>query len=184
MIGALSPEATNAVRDFIMAPHSSVSNDAFKTVVVDRISESKQKRINQLLTSKELGDRTPSQFLRRMKQLVGDESLSDTISLQRLPSSIQIVLASTREFASIEELTEFVNRIAVVPHRYSAVSTVTPAVSSLNLLHDKFFSEISDICSMLTQHKYRPSLLRYRYGFVHSAEAVADHIVFVDDLAA
>uniref|UniRef100_A0A0L8I7L5 DUF7041 domain-containing protein n=1 Tax=Octopus bimaculoides TaxID=37653 RepID=A0A0L8I7L5_OCTBM len=97
VIGSLSPEIMNVVRDIIIAPHE------------------------------ELGHRTPSQFLRRMKQLLGDESLPDKVFkqlfLQRLPSNTQVVLASTRESTSIEELAELADKIAERrsssrPHRY------------------------------------------------------------------
>uniref|UniRef100_A0A0L8GJL3 DUF7041 domain-containing protein n=1 Tax=Octopus bimaculoides TaxID=37653 RepID=A0A0L8GJL3_OCTBM len=127
VIGSLSPENTNVVRDLIM-----------------------------LLTSEELGDNTPSQLLCRMKQLLGDEILPDKIFkqlfLQRLPSNTQVVLAYTRKSTSIEELSELADKIAKVPHRYSMVSMVTPAIPPTNpFLPVTSSSEILDLCSLMTQ---------------------------------
>uniref|UniRef100_A0A0L8GAW7 DUF7041 domain-containing protein n=1 Tax=Octopus bimaculoides TaxID=37653 RepID=A0A0L8GAW7_OCTBM len=124
--------------------------------LINRTSESQRKRLHQLLTSEELGDRTPSQFLRRMKQLLGDENLPDKVFkqlfLQRLPSNTQVVLASTQESTSIEELAELADKIAEVPHRFSTVSTVTPATPTTNpFLSPTSSSEIADLHSLMTQ---------------------------------
>ncbi|XP_014781985.1 uncharacterized protein LOC106877562 [Octopus bimaculoides] len=156
VISSLSPEIMNVIRDLIMTPHGSVSYDTFKTTLINRTSESQRKRLHQLLTSEELGDRTPSQFLRRMKQLLGDESLPDKVFkqlfLQRLPSNTQVVLASTRESTSIEELADLADKIAEVPHRFSTVSTVTPAAPTTNpFLSPTSSSEIADLHSLMTQ---------------------------------
>uniref|UniRef100_A0A0L8ICP0 DUF7041 domain-containing protein n=2 Tax=Octopus bimaculoides TaxID=37653 RepID=A0A0L8ICP0_OCTBM len=152
VIGSLSPEIMNVVRDLIMAPHGSVSYNTFKTTLINRSSE----QLHQLLTSEELSDRTPSQFLRKMKQLLGDESLPDKVFkqlfLQRLPSNTQVVLASIRESTSIEELAELADKIAVVPHRFSTASTVTPAAPTTNpFLSPTSSSEIADLRSLMTQ---------------------------------
>ncbi|CAI9728912.1 Hypothetical predicted protein [Octopus vulgaris] len=155
VIGSLSPEITNVVRD-LMAPPGSVSYYTFKTTLINRTSESQQKRLHQLLISEELGDKTPSQLLRRMKQLLGDESLPEKIFkqllLQRLPSNTQVVLASTRENTSIKELAELADKIAEVPHKYPTVSTVTPAAPSTNPFRAQTsFSEISDLRALMMQ---------------------------------
>ncbi|XP_014769055.1 uncharacterized protein LOC106868355 [Octopus bimaculoides] len=156
VIGSLSLEIMNVVRDLIMAPHGSVSYDTFKTTLINRTSESQRKRLHQLPTSEKLSNRTPSQFLRRIKQLLGDESLRNKVFkqlfLQRLPSNTQVVLASTRESTSIEELAELADKIAEVPHRFSTVSTVTPTAPTTNpFLSPISSSEIADLRSLMTQ---------------------------------
>uniref|UniRef100_A0A0L8FPY5 Peptidase A2 domain-containing protein n=1 Tax=Octopus bimaculoides TaxID=37653 RepID=A0A0L8FPY5_OCTBM len=45
---------------------------------------------------------------------------------------MQVVLTSTRESTSIEELVELADKIAEVPHRYPTVSTVMPATPTTN----------------------------------------------------
>ncbi|CAI9737561.1 Hypothetical predicted protein [Octopus vulgaris] len=164
VIGSLSPEITNVVRDLIMAPPGSVSYDTFKTTLINRTSESQQKRLHQLLISEELGDKTPSQLLRRMKQLLGDESLPEKIFkqlfLQRLPSNTQVVLASIRENTPIEELAELADKIAEVPHKYPTVSTVTPAAPSTNPFRAQTSSsEISDLRALMSQQAAQIQIL-------------------------
>ncbi|XP_029637974.1 uncharacterized protein LOC115213179 [Octopus sinensis] len=147
-----------------MAPPGSVSYEVFKTTLINRTSESQQKRLHQLLISEELGDKTPSQLLRRMKQLLGDETLPEKIFkqlfLQRLPSNTQVVLASTRENTSLEELAELADKIAEVPHKYPTVSTVTPAAPSTNPFRAQTSSsEISDLRALMTQQAAQIQIL-------------------------
>ena len=53
--------------------------------------------MKKLLESEELGDRTPSQFLRRLKGLAGNMALDEflkTIWMSRLPTTTQRVLTA------------------------------------------------------------------------------------------
>ncbi|XP_029638031.1 uncharacterized protein LOC115213236 [Octopus sinensis] len=142
-----------------MAPPGSVSYEVFKITLINRTSESQQ-----LLISEELDDKTPSQLLRRMKQLLGDESLPEKILkqlfLQRLPSNTQVVLTSTRENTPIEELAELADKIAEVLHKYPTVSTVTPAAPSTNPFHAQTSSsEISDLRALMMQQAAQIQIL-------------------------
>ena len=90
-----------------------------------------QRRLQQLFNTEELGDRKPTQLLRRLQQLAGDmPGLTDgtflrELFLQRLPANVRMVLASTRENTSIEELAQLADRIIEVaaPPSVSNVST-------------------------------------------------------------
>ena len=67
------------VRDLIVDPPSVDPYAKLKTELVRRTSDSEQKRLHKLLISEELGDRTPSQLLRRMQQLLGEKTLEPSI---------------------------------------------------------------------------------------------------------
>ena len=64
-----------------------------KAELIRRTSVSEQNRLNKLLISEELGDRTPSQLLSRMQQLLGEKQLEPSILkqlfVQRLPMNVQ-----------------------------------------------------------------------------------------------
>ena len=90
IIASLSPEHATEVRDLILRPPVTRPYDALREQLVRRTAVSDQRRLQQLLQSEELGDRKPSQLLRRMQQLLGagaaatDSSFVREFFLQRL----------------------------------------------------------------------------------------------------
>lgn len=80
---------------------------------VKRLSVSRQKRVKQLLSQEELGDRKPSQFLRHLRNLAGpnipDEFLL-SIWTSRLPNNVQFIIAS-KPNDSLEELSDLADRV-------------------------------------------------------------------------
>ncbi|XP_063951644.1 uncharacterized protein LOC135153207 [Lytechinus pictus] len=124
VISSLQSEVAQEVMDFIIDPPAQDRYDKLR----QRTGVSEQKRIHQLLTAEELGDRKPTQLLRRMKQLLGDSTLEDSILkqlfLQRLPNNVRIILASSSDAVPIEQLAELADKIlevAVPSHHVSAV---------------------------------------------------------------
>lgn len=117
IIASLSPEYATEVRDIILHPPETRPYDFLREQLVKRTAISEQRRLQQLLTSEELGDRKPSQLLRRMQQLLGDRAvdadnaLVRELFLQRLPTNVRVVLASTPDTTSLDELAQLADRI-------------------------------------------------------------------------
>lgn len=68
-----------------------------KNVLISRNSISESKRIEQLLSSEEMGDKTPSQFYLRLKTLAGqsqlvNEHLIKELWFRRLPSLVSALV--------------------------------------------------------------------------------------------
>ena len=74
IVASLTPEFATEVRDLILHPPASRPYDALCEQLVQRTAVSERRRLQQLLTAEELGDRKPSQLLRRMEQLMGDRA--------------------------------------------------------------------------------------------------------------
>ena len=55
------------VLDIIQTPPATGKYEKIKTELIRRLSSSREKKVKQLLNLEELGDCTPSQFLRRTK---------------------------------------------------------------------------------------------------------------------
>ncbi|XP_064479357.1 uncharacterized protein LOC135392581 [Ornithodoros turicata] len=102
VVAALTPSVATEVRDVLLSPPDEKPYDTLKEQLISRTSASEQRRIQQLLTSEELGDRRPTQLLRRLQQLLGekastiDETLLRELFLQRLPASVRMILASAK----------------------------------------------------------------------------------------
>ncbi len=77
---------------------------------------SEQRKLQQLFTAEELGDRKPTQLLHLMQQLVGDRpsgfdsSFLHELFLQQLPQNVRMVLASTPEDTTLDKLAELADR--------------------------------------------------------------------------
>ncbi|XP_075527660.1 uncharacterized protein LOC142559865 [Dermacentor variabilis] len=119
-VAALSPAAIDEVADLLSSPLSTAAYDDLKAALLQRTAASQRSRIQQLLSAEELGDRRPSQLLRRMRQLLGnnarsiDDALLRELSLQRLPANAQMVLAtaSTMDLTGLAALADKVMEVA------------------------------------------------------------------------
>ncbi|XP_064464130.1 uncharacterized protein LOC135375331 [Ornithodoros turicata] len=128
VVSALSPAEAAEVRDIIMTRPASRPFDRLKEELVRRTTASEQRRLQQLITSEELGDRKPSQLLRRMQQLLGnsassvDASIVRELFLQRLPSMI----LSSSDSIPLDELAQLADKIM----DNMSLSIATPALST------------------------------------------------------
>lgn len=136
VIASLSPEVATEIRDLILTPPNADQYTALKEQLIQRTAVSEQRRIQQLLGSEELGDRKPSQFLRRLQQLAGDTVRNDgaflrQLFLQRLPPNVRMVLASAGDNTQITELANTADRI--MEAGTSNIPTVfTPNISAVS----------------------------------------------------
>ena len=95
----------------------------------------------------ELGDRKPTQLLRRFQQLLGDKagaidpSLLRELFLQRLPANVRMILASTAEGTSLDNLATLADKVMEVA--VPTVSSVT--VSQLSAEMEQLRSEVTGL---------------------------------------
>ncbi len=120
VVSCLTPQFAAEVRDLLLKPPTEQPYDQLKEQLTKRTTASEQRKLQLLFTSEELGDRKPTQLLRRMQQLLGDRpGLTDTsflqeLFLQRLPSNVRMVLASTPDTTSLEKLAEMADKVMEV----------------------------------------------------------------------
>ncbi|KAG0445495.1 hypothetical protein HPB47_014544 [Ixodes persulcatus] len=106
VVAALPPETAVNIRDIILEQPTTNPYDTLKAELIKRTSASEHRRLQQLQTSEELGDLTPSQQLRR--QLLGeraatfDPALLRELFLQRLPNNVRMVLTSVSGLALVQ----------------------------------------------------------------------------------
>jgi hypothetical protein len=121
IVGSLSSDLATEVRDLLLKPPTTDPYDVLKTELIKRTAASEQRKLQQLLSGEELGDRKPTQLLRRMQQLLGDKSgPTDTTSflrelfLQRLPPNVRMVLASADPSTQLGQLAEMADKVMEV----------------------------------------------------------------------
>nr|VZI48827.1 unnamed protein product [Spirometra erinaceieuropaei] len=89
-----------------------------KAELLHLTSVSDRQRYHALVKEEALGDRKPSEFLRRMRSLVGNMKIDDKffkeMFLERLPTSVQTILASGSDDLEISKLAEMADRMMEV----------------------------------------------------------------------
>ncbi|CAE1283820.1 unnamed protein product [Acanthosepion pharaonis] len=88
--------------------------DRLKEAILKRTGASNEAMLRNLFTQVELEDRTPSQLLRHMRTLLGDNKMSENIMrslwLDKLPTTTQILAPMTEE-TQTEKLADIADRI-------------------------------------------------------------------------
>ena len=108
------------MRDLLIHPPNNNPYDTLKTQLIKRTAATNQQKLQQLISTKKLGDHRPTQLLRRMQQLVGDPpGLADgallcELFLQRLPATVHMVLASASSSTSLQDLAQMTCREQVI----------------------------------------------------------------------
>ena len=160
VIANLDPRFATEVRELILSPPATDPFDVLKKSMVERIAASQQNRIKELLCVEELGDRKPSQLLRRMQQLLGEklskigDSFVRQLFLQRLPTNVQMVLASVMLF----DLAQMADKIMEVSlsgiHHFG---TSTNAAVEVKELRDQIAELTRKVECLSVGHRSRSS---------------------------
>ena len=128
IVCALPTEYATEIQDLLLDPPDDEPYEKLKQQLIARIADSERQKLRQLLTAEELGDRKPSQLLRKMQLLLGekakmiDSSLLRELFLQRLPANVQMILASA-DSMTLDKLAEMADRI---------MESATPTISSVS----------------------------------------------------
>ena len=177
VVASLQPSIAQEVRDLLITPPVASPYTTLKEELVKRTSESEQKRLQKLLTTEELGDKIPSQLLRKMEQLLGDRTLEPSILkqlfLQRLPTNVQLILASTSE-TDLTQMAKLADKIVEVsptmPAPLLATASPPPLVaavqdtsqSDIQLLQAKVDKLSAQVDLLLRRNRSRPGRNRSR----------------------
>ncbi|XP_064468723.1 uncharacterized protein LOC135383010 [Ornithodoros turicata] len=138
VVSTLPQDVAAQVVDILSAPSAANQYDALKTAVLERTTASERKRFQELLSSEDLGDRRPSELLRHMQGLLGerafsfDASLLKQLFLQRLPRTVQMILASASTLP-LQALADLADKMMEVSNpSMSAMPAVPPLPSAVS----------------------------------------------------
>jgi len=150
VVSSLSPEFATEVRDLLISPPENAPYDALRTQLIKRTAATDQQKLQQLLSTEELGDRRPTQLLRRMQQLVGntpgltDGALLRELFLLRLPATVCMVLASANSSTPLTKLAQMADKI---------VEVAPPSISAFQTPSGPIPTEFEDLCSEIASLK-------------------------------
>lgn len=116
------------VRDLIAQPPTANQYGTIKQELIQRLSASQHQKIHQLLQQEEMGDRKPSEYLRKLQSLAPTSLPEDflrTLWTGRLPQQIQTIL-TTQEGMSLDNLAKLADKVHEVctPSLACTVSSV------------------------------------------------------------
>lgn len=108
IIQSLDDDSLSEVSDIVLNSPATEQYETLKNRLIKSYAESAQKKLRTFLSDIDLGDRKPSQLLRRMRDLaqqsVTDEVLK-SLWLQRLPPQLQAILsASSHDLEQLSQL--------------------------------------------------------------------------------
>ncbi|XP_023238739.1 uncharacterized protein LOC111637475 [Centruroides sculpturatus] len=153
VVASLSERMATEVQDILAAPPNTDKYKTIKRALIDRLSQSEAQRLEKLIRTKELGDRTPSQFLRRLRTLAGHtvtEDLLRSIWLSRLPTDIQKILTVSE--GTLESLAKIADRLSELYPSTSNISatstasaTADPRIAALEVQISELSKQISEM---------------------------------------
>ncbi|XP_023211929.1 uncharacterized protein K02A2.6-like [Centruroides sculpturatus] len=146
VVASLSECMATEVEDILAAPPNTDKYKTIKRALIDRLSQSEAQRLEKLIRTEELGDRTPSQILRRLRTLAGHtvtEDLLRSIWLSRLPTDIQKILTVSE--GTLESLAKIADRLSEmypstpnISATSTASATVDPRIAALEHLPEQY----------------------------------------------
>ncbi|XP_029648847.1 uncharacterized protein LOC115222668 [Octopus sinensis] len=155
LYGCMPPQLASTARDLITDPSPGATYAPVKLEVEKRNTRSEESRFNELMADEELGDRTPSEFLRRLRELSGNASdapLLRKIFFSRLPAYIQTVLATGLETNTVDQIATMADKMvefAVQPSSRSACAcsqTSSASIEGLSKLIETLTKRMDAMC--------------------------------------
>lgn len=149
VLTSLPEDIIESIIDFIQSPPANNLYEGIKALLIERHSMSEERRIEQLLSNEQMGDRRPSEFYRAIKQLAGTSGtigakLITNLWARRLPQAINIAIIAQGDKPD-SELTALADRIWEASHRPTISETDSqPSIVSLQ-------AEISELKTMLSR---------------------------------
>nr|VZI44158.1 unnamed protein product [Spirometra erinaceieuropaei] len=163
LVAVLPASAISQIQSLLSNPLADVPYSTLKAEILRLNSMSDRQRYHQLLKEESLGDRKPSERLRRMLSLLGDMQVDDKfvtkILLERLLADVQRILASGPQELTVSQLAEIADRIIKV-QRFQSPSVAQISSSSVNKHLVKLVSTMADEMASLKLQLARLTSIR------------------------
>ncbi|BHF74017.1 hypothetical protein SprV_0401710100 [Sparganum proliferum] len=169
VVTALPMDIATDLREIIDCPAKEAPYTALKEALISRISLSTQKRLQRLISEEDLGDRKPTQLLSCLEQLADGQKLDATmfkqLFLQRLPPSVQAILAPNIPSSTVQMLAETADRILQyyqppVTVNVASRSTIAPTIEDVIKRLEALTLEVSQLRATRVYNPRSPAIIR------------------------
>lgn len=166
IVSHLPPEIASLIRDVLMNPDNNTPYENLKSELIKRSGESSQQEIRQLLSGEELGSRKPSELLRNMKRRAESIDVSNKLMLelflQRLPTSVQSILAAV-DGLTLDKAAEISDKILeVTPAPISSMDAFSVSHASRSQEHNELLKQIENLNKRIDKLSVNRSRSPYR----------------------
>ncbi|CAE1289939.1 unnamed protein product [Acanthosepion pharaonis] len=155
VVEKLPAEVVAEVGDILTSLTTDKPYETLKQVILHRTGFSEERKIRDLLTNVTIGDSKPSQLLRCMQQLLGDNNISATVFrqmwLDKLPPEMVRTLAALIDDVDIQKLAMIADKIADTAPVRQISSTETVDGPDVNQQIQKLSSELKRISLQLQE---------------------------------
>ncbi|BHF81017.1 hypothetical protein SprV_0702414600 [Sparganum proliferum] len=137
LVEVLPANIISQVQPLLVNPPADAPYSALKAEILCLNAVSDRQRYHQLIKEESLGDRKPSELLRRMRTLLGDmqvdEKLVKEMFLERLPADVQTILAFGSQDLTLSHLAEMADRMTEVQRfQPPSVAQISTSSSTVN----------------------------------------------------
>lgn len=137
VVAALPAEVSTSVLDVLRKPPDAGKYDALKTKLIARHSLSEEKRLEELLSAAEQGDRKPSNFYRDMELLTTAQTgvnpdLLFRLWLRKLTPALRVAITASSKTA-IDDVLELADKLWEVSESQIHAIAAAPSTASGNL---------------------------------------------------
>ncbi|BHF84524.1 hypothetical protein SprV_0902767500 [Sparganum proliferum] len=155
LVEVLPANIISQVQPLLVKPPADAPYTALKAEILRLNAVSGRQRYHQLIKEESLGDRKPSELLRRMRTLLGDmqvdEKLVKEMFLERLSADLQTILASGSQDLTLSHLAEMADRMIEV-QRFQPPSVAQISTSS-STVNEQLLQQMSAMANEITSLK-------------------------------
>nr|VZH96061.1 unnamed protein product [Spirometra erinaceieuropaei] len=182
LVEALPPTILSQVQTLLRDPPTDAPYTKLKAELLRLTSVSDRQRYHALVKEEALGDRKPSELLRRMRSLVGNMKIDDKffkeMFLERLPTSVQTILASGSDDLEISKLAEMADRMMEVERLSS------PTIAQVSQPLNVSTSDLAELKTQIAQLSATVAALQLRrFPDISKLAEMADRMMEVERLS-
>lgn len=165
VVSSMDEKNIREVEDVLENPPEMGKYENLKNTLIERACKSQEQKTRQLLNREEIGDRTPSKYLRHLRELAGTtvpEDFIKTLWMERLPPNVRAILIA-QEPIGLDQAAKIADAIVAQetqPQR-ALEETSSAANRSMMLEMSKLFDNLTTRLDAM-EAAYKPELAMMR----------------------